>query len=520
MIPLFSVSQVKAADSFAINQLGIPSVILMENASTSIFNIVKEKYYPDKFLPIGFVCGKGNNGGDGFAVARHFFNEGYKVKVIYLADENELTGDSLTNFLILKNLITKNSGSTLNKFKSIKQIKTLKDCQFIFDALLGTGSNGKLRFPFLEIINEINKFNSVRIAIDIPTGLEADTGFGEDIINADLTVSLAELKRGLFIGNGATSSGEVKKGYIGIPQTYFDKIKTLDFLIEPEDVVGCLPTKRKDIHKYSAGKVVVLAGSAKVPSAAFLAANAVFKVGSGAAYLCFPLSLRTLAQRKVTEVIVEAYSDARTGIYRKENINELKRRFEWADVIAIGPGMGRDDETITAILETIRKYKSKRIVLDADAIYALSKDKYKNYDLKNFILTPHHGEFSSLVGISNQELQQNILEIGRSFAKEKECYLVLKDAPTIIFNPTGEALINTTGNVGMAKFGTGDVLTGVIAGFLSQSKNIEDAIVAGVYIHSLSADLLLKEKTEFGITATAISENLPTTISFLRRAIV
>ena len=520
MIPLYSVAQIREADNYALNNLGIPGIVLMENASVSIYNIVKEKYGLNKNFPVGFVCGKGNNGGDGFATARHFINNGFRVKVIHMGSEEEMAGDALTNYKIIKNLTDKKSGSVLQKYKSLNDIRKLKDCVFIFDALLGTGTKGGLRTPYFEIVNELNKFNTIGIAIDIPTGLDADTGYGETIFNAGLTVSLAELKRGLFYGNGAVYSGEIKKGYIGIPQKYFENFEIKDYLIEPEDVLNSLPKKRKDLHKYSAGKVVIIAGSGNVPGAAFLSSNAVFKVGAGAAYLCFPKSSRNLAQRKVTEVIVEAYEDNKTGIYRKENMKELNKRFDWADVIAMGPGMGRDENTLSAILETIAKFKGKRIILDADAIFALSSGKYKNYDLKNFILTPHYGEFTNLIGIKNQDLQQNILEIGKSFSIEKKCYLVLKGAPTIIFNPGGEAFINTSGNAGMAKFGTGDVLTGVVAGFAAQSKNIEDAVIDGVYLHSLAADLLLKTKTEYGITASAISDNLPNAINFLRSSIV
>jgi hydroxyethylthiazole kinase-like uncharacterized protein yjeF len=520
MIPLFSVTQIREADRYAIDNLGIPGIVLMENASFSIFNSVIEKYIPDKNYPVGFVCGKGNNGGDGFAVARHFLNVGYRVKVIHLGNEDELAGDAQTNFKILRKLIGNKSGSVLREYKSLNDIRYLKDSSMIFDALLGTGTKGNLRSPYLEIVNELNKINANRIAIDIPTGLDADTGFGETIFKADFTVSLAELKRGLFFGSGAVFSGEIKKGYIGVPQKYFENFNVTDYLIEPEDVLNFLPKKKKDLHKYSAGKVVILAGSGKIPGAAFLTSNAVLKVGAGAAYLCFPKSYGTLAQRKVTEVIVETYEDEKTGIYRKDNLKELKKRFEWTDVLAIGPGMGRDENTISAILETITKFKSKRIILDADAIFALSGGKYKNYDIKNFVLTPHYGEFANLIGINIRDLQQNILEIGKSFSLGKKCYLILKGAPTIIFNPEGEAFINTTGNAGMAKFGTGDVLTGVIAGFMAQSSKIEDSVITGVYLHSLAADLLLKIKTEYGITASAISDNLPNAINFLRSSIV
>ncbi len=516
MIPLFSIQQIKEADSFAINQLRIPSITLMENASRSIFESILEKLQLDKNSLIGFVCGKGNNGGDGFAAARHFVNNGFCVRVIYLGEPGEMTEDARTNFFILQNLLIENRKSSLIGFNSIKEIKSLNKCNLIFDALLGTGTKGNLKSPYSEIVTELNKINAKKIAIDIPTGLDADTGYGDVVFNADYTVSLAELKRGLFVNLGAVHSGEVDKGYIGIPESYFDSLSIKEYLIEPEDVINSLPVKKKNIHKYSAGKVVVLCGSANTPGAAFLAANSVLKAGAGAAYLVFPKSLKTVAQKKVIEVIVETYDDAKQGILRTQNVDEIKKRLEWTDVIAIGSGMGRDSETMDAILQTITKYRNKKIVLDADAIYALGNGNYKNFNLKNFVLTPHYGEFANLIGISTDDLNRNVLEYGKSFAKEKSCFLVLKGAPTIIFNPSGEALINTTGNAGMAKFGTGDVLTGVLAGFLAQTDDIEKAVICGVYLHSLSADLLQKTKSEYGITASMISDNLPNSIQFLR----
>ncbi len=516
MIPLFSNSQIREADSFAINQLGISGIALMENASRSIYEITLDKYPVAKDSLIGFVCGRGNNGGDGFAVARHFINNGYNVKVIYLGEPEEMSEDARTNFFILQNLLIEHKKSSLVKFSSVKEINSLKKCAIIFDALLGTGVKGNLTSPYSEIISELNKIDSIKVAIDIPTGLNADTGYGEIIFKSDLTISLAELKRGLFINYGAANSGEIIKGYIGNPERCFDSLPIEDYLIEPEDIILSLPVKKKNVHKYSAGKVAVLCGSAKTPGAAFLAANVVLNTGAGAAYLLFPKSIKTLAQRKVVEVIVESYEDEKNGFYKTKNVDEIKKRLDWADAIAIGSGTGRDPETMNAVLKTISIYKNKKIVLDADALFALSGDNYKKYNLKNFVLTPHYGEFANLIGISTDELNKDVLQFGKSFAKEKSCYLVLKGAPTIIFNPEGEALINTTGNAGMAKFGTGDVLTGVIAGFLAQTNDIEKAVLCGVYLHSLSADLLLKTNTEYGVTASLISGNLPHSIQFLR----
>ena len=521
MIPLFSTDQVREVDSYAINELGIPGLVLMENAALQIFSIVTEKIIiQNKIEKIGFVCGKGNNGGDGFAAARHFANNNFKVNVVYIGSENEMSPDCLSNYKILSNLSKQNENIFIKKYGSEKDLRYLTGNQVIFDALLGSGGHGALREPYKSIIENINKIRSYKIAVDIPTGLDADKGSGETTFNADLTITLGEYKRGLFYSDGAVCTGEVVKGNIGVSYSYFDRFDTKEYLIEPEDVFHFLPVKNKDVHKYSAGKVFVLAGSEKLPGAAVLTSSSTLKVGAGASVLAFPKSARKLVSKKLLEVIVESYEDNSTGILSENNLKELSKRLTWCDVIAIGPGLGRDEETQKAVLEIIKKNKNKKIVIDADAIFALDNKRYTELNLQNAVLTPHHGEFANLIGVEISELKSDILLHGKHFTEQTGAYLVLKGSPTIIFTPGGEALINTSGNPGMAKFGTGDVLTGVLAGLIAQSKNIEKAVIAGVYIHSLAADLLLNNYTVYGYTANEIIKNLPKAIKFLRKTFV
>ncbi len=336
-----------------------------------------------------------------------------------------------------------------------------------------------------------------------------------------MTVTLGELKKGLFFQDGYSFAGEIIKGNIGVSPSYFNRFEVEDYLIEPEDANYSLPVKSKAIHKYSAGKVLTIAGSGKLPGAAVLTSTAALKSGAGASILCFPNSVKNLAHKNLDEVVIHPYDDVTNEYLSSKNINDIRKRLYWADVLAIGPGLGREEATQEAIIEIIKNKNPKNIIIDADAIYALSKNNYKKIDLKNFVLTPHHGEFANLFGIDIKTLQNDLLKYGKKFVEETKSYLVLKGSPTIIFTPNGDALINTTGNPGMAKFGTGDALTGMIAGFLSQNPNeIEKSLIAAVYIHSLSADLLLKDFTEFSYTATDIINNLPAAINFIRKSIV
>ncbi len=521
MIPLFSTDQVREVDSYAINELGIPGLVLMENAALQIFSIISERISNLKKIEnIGFVCGKGNNGGDGFAAARHFANNNFKVSVIYVGEENEMSPDCAANFKILSNLARQNENITIKKYGSIKDLRFIAECKVIFDAILGSGGHGILREPYKSIVENLNKIHAFKVAVDIPTGLDADTGFVNTVFKADITVTLGEYKRGLFFSDGAVYSGEVVKGNIGVSYSYFDKYDAKEYLIEPEDAFNFLPVKNKNVNKYSAGKVLIIAGSEKLPGAAVLTSRSALKAGAGSSILCFPKSARKLVSKKLLEVITESYEDYSSGILTENNIEEFSKRLEWCDVLAIGPGLGRDEKTQAAVLDIIKNKRNKKIVIDADAIFALSENRYKELNLQNTVLTPHHGEFSNLIGVEAYELRKDILLYGRQFVEETGAYLILKGAPTIIFTPKGEALINTSGNQGMAKFGTGDVLTGVLAGFISQSKDIEKAIICGVYIHSLAADLLLKEFTEYSYTANNITNYLPKAIKFLRGTFV
>ena len=219
-------------------------------------------------------------------------------------------------------------------------------------------------------------------------------------------------------------------------------------------------------------------------------------------------------------MVVESYGINETKFFNEAGLNTLQQKIKWADVVSIGPGLGREVETVNAVKRFLLEQKFKYTIIDADALFALDKEFLKKVNLKNCILTPHLGEFSQLIAVESKLIEKDILSYGRNFAKKHKCILVLKGAPTIIFNPKGEAFINSAGNSGMAKFGSGDVLTGIIAGLLSQNKNSETAAICGVYLHSLSADLLLNEKPISNYLASDIMNNYPSAVKFLEESIV
>lgn len=519
MIPLYSNQQVREIDFYSINELGYPGSVLMENAAINSYRTITEHFDISNGI-IGIVCGKGNNGGDGFAIARHFANNGYFVKALLISSINEIKGDARLNFDILDNISKRNSNIVIRNLNDIKDIKFLNDCDIIIDAILGSGSTGELNNHLKAVIDSLNSINSAKVAIDIPTGLNANTGFGDVVFNSDLTICLGELKPGLFFGAGYKFAGKVVKGDIGIDFEYYRRYNSKEYLVEPEDAVEGLPVRSKTAHKYSSGKVLVIAGSEKYPGAAYLCTNSSLISGAGATVLAVPDSIKSLVFPNLFESTMITYNQNNKGYLTVDALDTLNEKIEWADIVALGCGIGRDEETVEACGSIVKNFPNTSFVIDADAIYCIAQYGLEKLDLRNIIFTPHLAEFSYLCNVGIEELSKDLLLYGREFVSKTGSYLVLKGSPTIVFNPEGEVFINTCGNSGMAKFGTGDVLTGFIASLVAQSKNIEKSIISSVYLHSLSADLLLDEKTEFGLTARDILNNLPKTIKFLRDSIV
>ncbi len=515
MIPLYSTSQIRSLDTFAINQLQIPGIVLMENAAIGISNFILSRF--PNLKSAGIICGKGNNGGDGFAVARHLSNNGVNVNVIYLGDPLSMSDDCRSNFEICLNLSANRNNLKLIQFSGIKQLRILRNCDIIIDAILGSGFSGTLKEPISLIINELNKLKATKIAIDVPTGLNADTGYGDPIFRSDLTITLGEFKKGMFLGNGYENSGEIVLCEIGVGRDYFDNEFTDIFLFEPEDAYKFLPQRGKRINKYSAGKVLTIAGSFKYPGAAVLSAGSSLYCGTGASVLAIPKSVKKFIHRKITELVVQTFGNEDSEFLRPEDYKSLTEKIKWADVVALGPGIGRENQTIEFVHQFLRKKEFKAAVIDADALFGI-KDLLSGFDLRKCILTPHFGEFAALINVSTEEIERNILEVGSDFVKKYKTTLVLKGAPTVTFSKEGETIINSSGNNGLAKFGSGDVLTGMIAGFYAQTKNFTRSALLSVYLHGLSADLLIHKKTEFGITATELMRNIPATINFIKRS--
>jgi len=510
MIPLVTNKQVRAVDSFAIEKLKFPSMLLMENAASSLLTILQEKNFLTNVpSTIGVLCGKGNNGGDGFALARKMAFLGHTVIVFHLANPNEFSSDAKKNYELLLACQKFYKTISVKRITKAADLTPLKKCTLLVDALLGSGSQGGLNGRLKDVVEKVNTLPTKKVAVDVPTGLNADTGWGETVFNADVTISLGALKRGLFFAKGYQCSGTVEKGSIGLGENFFQTKKILDFLVEKDDIKNFLPQKSKTLNKYSSGKVLLITGSKAYAGAASLSSLGAFKSGAGAVFLAVPSKLQSAIIKQVPETVLRFYGDNITDFLSLDHYSELKREIEKVDVIGIGSGLGRNETTLAFVRYFLKNNVNKKIVLDADALAALHNGFYKKLKLHNVIFTPHLGEFSALLGVAKENLETDILSFGRAFVKETKSILVLKGPRTITFAPDGKSYINSTGNEGLAKFGSGDVLTGMISSFLSQMHDSINAVVSAVYLHGAAADKLKNKKSAYGFSAKEVAAMVP-----------
>lgn len=495
---------------------GLPSIILMENAGIQVVSAIKE-YLRDRIskIKIAVLCGSGNNGGDGFVVARHLITYGVDVSIYLFADEKKIKGDALTNLNIAKQfgIPIYNIGSEA-KLNSI--IPELKNVGLIVDALLGTGISGEVKGLFAQVIDTVNTLNVPVIAVDIPSGLDADTGvpLGR-AIHADITVTFGLPKIGLLIPPGIEYTGRLKIVDISFPLELIhqDTIKTN--LITKKEVVTYIPYHPVDAHKGSCGKVFFLAGSIGMTGAAFLCSYAGLYVGAGMVFLGIPAVLNNIMEQKLTEVITLPLPDT-AGHLNIEGYERIIEYISSVDAVGIGPGVGRNTETLELIKKVVLKLDVP-MVIDADAIFALSTQPELLKEITvPVVITPHPGEMANFLGCSIEDVCRDRIGIARKVAAKYNIIVVLKGARSIIATPNEEVWINPTGNQGMATAGCGDVLTGMIAGFIAQGISPVYATKLSVFLHGLAGDIKAEDKGMLSLIATDILNGIPEAIKSLK----
>lgn len=495
-----SSKEMQLIDKKAISEYGIPGIVLMENAAIQVIKEIEAKYGDLTKKRVTVVAGKGNNGGDGLAIARHLINRGTKIIVYLLAEDSSIEGDALINLKIFKKMGGKIYDSSSFDLKAMETV--ISHSHIIIDAIFGTGLSTDVKGFYADVISLINSAGKPIVSVDVPSGISADTGkvLGT-AITAEMTVTFALPKVGLLIYPGAEYAGGLKIVDISIPGGMMEIESIQANLLTIEEMRGAVPERAADSHKGSFGHVGVIAGSVGKTGAAAMTSLASLKVGAGLVSLAVPSSLNQTLAQKLTEVMTFPLPEGKEGFLGNRAEEKIIEFLADKDVVAIGPGISTDKEAQELIRRLVKRI-SIPMVIDADGINAFVgyTDILKDIGVP-IILTPHPGEMARLLGINPSDVQDDRIGISRRFSTEYNIYLLLKGARTIIAEPSGAIYINPTGNPGMATGGTGDILTGIIAGLIAQRLDISSAVRFGVFLHGLAGDLAAKEKGEAGMIA-------------------
>ncbi|MBT1278641.1 bifunctional ADP-dependent NAD(P)H-hydrate dehydratase/NAD(P)H-hydrate epimerase [Thermoanaerobacter sp. CM-CNRG TB177] len=503
MIVLTS-KQMREVEKIAIEKIGIPSICLMENAGRETALEVKKILEEKNLNSVIIISGKGNNGGDGYVVARNLYNWGADVKVFLTTSIGAISGDAKVNLDAILNMGIYVAEITQREHLKFLE-KAIKESDVIVDAIYGIGLKGRITGIVKDIIEMINQANKIVVSVDIPSGLNADTGKIEGCaIKASKTVTMQFVKPGLLVYPGVDYAGEVRVAEIGIPCRLAAEIGYDYNLVTSEDVK--LPKRLGDTHKGDYGKALIIAGSKNMTGAAYLCAKSAIKTGCGLVKLAVPQSAQSVIQGALYEVITYGLEE-KNGILSYNALSSVLKLIDESDVIAIGPGLTHDKD-ISQLVYDIVKNVDKPVVLDADALNALV-GRLEVIQGKRIILTPHYGEMSRLTGLTTDEIKNNLFEVAKTFIDRYKVTLVLKGAKTVIATKEGSIYINSTGNPGMATAGSGDVLTGMITAFLAQGFSEEKAAIYGVFYHGKAGDIAREYVGEYGMTAMDILENIP-----------
>jgi len=493
-------------DRQATDEFGIPGLELMENAGQSCVDAIISGFGTTGSAAI--LAGRGNNGGDGYVIARLLRQAGWCVSVYVLAERRRISGDAAANLerLPLDSVaFCPHEGQLAGRYRD-----EIKRADVIVDAMLGTGLSSDVSGVYLEAVEIINASGRPVLAVDIPSGIHGTTGriLGA-AVRASLTVTFACAKLGQVLFPGAEYTGRLIVADIGIPPQVMEAAPGYDLLNE-ECIRPILRRRDRQAHKGHFGHCLIIAGSTGKTGAAALSANSAVRAGSGLVTLAVAESLHDILETKTTEVMTVPLPDSNSGHVTSSAFPTIERLLDGKDALALGPGLGRRPGT-TALVQTIVESLALPMVIDADGLNALADDIsiLRRKKSATIILTPHPGEMARLLGTSIPDVEADRILVAQEFARNFGVYLVLKGSRTVIASPDGTAAVNGSGNPGMASGGMGDVLTGIIVSLLGQRYSGWNACRLGVFIHGFAADLVAEEKGEIGICATDVKEMLP-----------
>ena len=509
-------AEMRRIDQDTIEGIGIPGIVLMETAGSAIVRTI-EQHYPT-CQRIGILAGKGNNGGDGIVIARQLAHIGRDVHLFLVSPQESFTGEAHINLQIAKNL-----GLAVKEVLTDAELKSdanIASCELLVDAIFGTGLRGAVRDPIVAVINAINHLPTPILSVDLPSGLDADTGqpLGT-CVQADQTVTIGLPKRGLLMHPGAELAGKLEVVDIGFPEQVVDPQDIKVHWTTATQASQWVPSRPPASHKGSYGRVLVVAGSTGMTGAAALASEAALRAGAGLVTLATPKHLNPILEGLLPEVMTLPLPETEAGSL---TVSATSAILEFAEktksVLAIGPGLSQHPETVLFVHQLIRENREQeldlRMVIDADGLNALAQDRNILSLLnRETVLTPHPGEMARLTETSVSTLEKNRIHTAQQFASEHSLTLVFKGAPTVSATSNGDVWINSTGNPGMATGGMGDVLTGVIAGLIAQSCSSETAAALGVYLHGLAGDIAAEALGMHGLIASDVLKAMPQAFS-------
>jgi len=496
----------RGLDACAINDYGIPGIVLMENAGRGTVEAMLKRYGALRGKLIAILVGPGNNGGDGLVVARYLHQIGARPQVFLLTSPEKLSGDAAVNLQIVKRLPMEikqvvDQGS-LGSITASLQHSTL-----LVDAIFGTGLSREVGGHFAAAIVLMNQIGRPIVAVDMPSGLNSDSGQIMGVcVQADLTVTYGLAKPGQVTYPGAEQVGSLKVVDIGIPPEAVAQAEIKIDLLQKDDLAGLVPQRLADSHKGTFGHVMLLGGSQGKTGAAMLGAKGALRAGAGLVTLGSPQKINDIYEASLAEAMtVPLVSEYCLSI---DDYDDIAMLLSGKKAVVLGPGLGLAEETRRLVSKLYQEVELAMVV-DADALNALSREKgLVNHTPAPRIMTPHPGEMARMTGLSTSEIQANRREVAASFAKDNNVILVLKGAATIIADPHGRLAVNPTGNSGMAAGGMGDVLSGVLGGLLAQGLPVWEAACLGVYVHGLAADRIAA-KVRAGFLASEVADEIP-----------
>jgi len=499
-------AEMRDIDKKTIKGLGIPGSVLMERAGLTVADVALKLLEKSRGNSVTIFCGKGNNGGDGFVAARELYRNSINVEVILFAEKNEIKGDALLNLNIWENL-----GQKIKYITNPEQLSYLKiNTEIVIDALLGTGIKGKVCGILGDAIKFINQLNKPTLAIDMPSGLNADNGtFEGDCIKAVATVTMGLVKRGLILPPGKEYAGDVYIADIGFPKFVVDEKNIKVNILNDTDIKDFLPPRELNTHKGNYGKVFCLVGAAGYTGAAYMTCESMMKTGAGLVILGIPESINTIMEIKLTEAMTVPLPETDEKTLSIKGMDEIMSKIDWADMLVLGPGISRNEETQKLIVEILKKI-DKPTIIDADGLYPFKDclEVLKNTKAE-LVITPHDGEFARLFGVKISDIYDDRIKIVREKRKLINGTILLKGTSTITVTPDDEVFVNLTGNPGMASGGVGDILTGIIGGLAAQGIKLPKACAIGAFIHGYIGDVAAEEKGERPLTATDFINRIP-----------